>query len=175
MNQIQPISSSQTATARATILNGQISISHSILRSVEKTILLSVCRCLPANENGKIRWTSLQSPGLRLRKQCSLASAHSLSSTISVKVTFFLACTFSLLCQNANLVTTGKHIGTRLLSYLPWHSNRSLFYPQSDDNDNKHNNMSSPTQPNNKPDSTARTAPLFKLSVAVGTSVRTVV
>jgi hypothetical protein len=156
MDQIQPISSSQTATARATILNGQISISHSILRSVEKTILLSVCRCLPANENGKNRWTSLQLPGLGLRKQCSLASAHSLSSTISV--TFFLACTFSLLCQNANLVTTGKYIGTRLLSYLPWHSNRSLFslfYPQSDDNDNKHNNMSSPTQPNNKPDSTA--------------------
>jgi hypothetical protein len=174
MDQIQPISSSQTATARATILSGQISISHSILRSVKKTILLCVCRYLLVNGNGKIRWTSLQLPGLGLRKHCSLASAHSLSSTISV-VTFFSCLHFFLLCQNANLVTTGKHIGTRLLSYLPWHSNRSLFYQQSGDNDNKHNNMSSPTQPNNKPDSTARTAPLFKLSVAVGTSVRTVV
>jgi hypothetical protein len=118
MNRIQPISSSQTASACATTLDGQISISHSLSSSVEKTILLSGCRCLPESGNGNNHSTSFLPPGIGLRKSSARLAfvlyvvSYSSQLTILVLVSklpgrlFFtpLRDSFfpSKICQNAN-------------------------------------------------------------------------
>jgi hypothetical protein len=68
MDQIQPIRSSQTACARASLPTEPKWANSNHISSVEKTILLAVSRCAPEPEAGNNHWTSLQLPGLDLRK-----------------------------------------------------------------------------------------------------------
>jgi hypothetical protein len=77
---LQWIKSNQSEAAKQPVLarvfqlnlNGQIAISHSDISSVEKTILLAVSRCAPEPEAANNHWTSLQLPGIDLRKPCLL-------------------------------------------------------------------------------------------------------
>ena len=77
---LQWIGSNQSEAAKQPVLarifqlnlNGQIAISHSNISSVEKIIVLAVSRGPPEPDTGNNHWTSLQLPGIGLRKHCLL-------------------------------------------------------------------------------------------------------
>jgi hypothetical protein len=71
-NQSEPAKQPVLARVFQLNLNGQIAISHSNFSSVEKRILLAVSRYPAEPEAGNNHWTSLQLPGIGLRKHCLL-------------------------------------------------------------------------------------------------------